>query len=253
MSDKNFDELLMELRDSYNQPPETPREEMWAAIQARLDEDGREKGTVPREAVSQGGVLREAASEGVAPEEAASEGVVSLENARRSRWARIPATVRWSMAAAALLVLGLGIGRMTAPGTTPRVAEGDFGAMSPDPQILRTASVEHLGRTESLLTLLRADARSGRVESTVGDWAKQLLSQTRLLMDAQPASDPVMEELLKDLELVLIQIVGVANTPPEDRARVRSELNLALEGLEEREVLPRIQAVVPAGPGRFGT
>ncbi|MGM0669594.1 MAG: hypothetical protein ACQET1_07735, partial [Gemmatimonadota bacterium] len=191
MNEKRFDELMMELRDSYNRPPDTPREEMWAAIQPRLGEDGRE------------------------------ERVVSLEKTRRSRWVRIPKTVRWSMAAAALLVLGLGIGRMTAPGAAPRPAlrlvEEGSGAVSTDPRILRTASVEHLQRTESLLTLVRAEARVGRVEPTMGNWARQLLSQTRLLMDAQPASDPVMEELLKDLELVLVQIVGVSDAPPEDR------------------------------------
>ena len=63
----------------------------------------------------------------------------------------------------------------------------------------------------------------------------------------------ITEELLEDLELVLIQIVVVANTPEGDQARIQSELNLALEGLETREVLPRIQAVIPAGPGFYGT
>lgn len=246
MSDQNFDELLMGLRDSYNQPPETPREEMWAAIQARLGEGGLESGDSGEGEDGWEDVGR--AEDGDVPGE-----VISLDTARRSRWARIPSAVRWSMAAAALLVLGLGIGRMTAPGTAPRVAEEDSGGFSQDAGILRTVAVEHLQRTESLLTLVRADARSGRVEPTVGNWAEQLLSQTRLLMDAQPASDPAMEELLKDLELVLVQIVGVANVPPEDQARFRSELNLALEGLETREVLSRIQAVVPAGPGYLGT
>ena len=235
MSDKNFDELLMGLRDSYNDPPDTPREEMWAEIQARLGEDGLE---------GEDGQKREGGRE---------EKIVSLEKARRSRWAGIPAAVRWSMAAAALLVLGLGIGRTTAPGTATRTEQEGSGEFSRNSGILRTAAVEHLQRTESLLTLVRADARAGGVEPTMGSWARQLLSQTRLLMDAQPASDPVMEELLRDLELVLVQIVGVANTPPEDQSRIRSELNLALEGLEEREVLPRIQAVVPAGPGYLGT
>ena len=243
MSDKNYDELLMELRDSYNQPPETPREEMWAAIQARLGEGGQG-------APGQG---ESGAGEGDQGQEGPEDSVVSLEEARLSRWGRIPQTLRWSMAAAALLVLGLGIGRMTAPGMAPRVAEEGSEIRSPDPQVLRAAAVQHLQRTESLLTLVRADARSGRVEPTVGNWARQLLSQTRLLMDAQPGSDPTMGELLEDLELVLVQIVGVANAPPEDRARVQSELNLALDGLEEREVLPRIQAVVPAGPGYLGT
>jgi hypothetical protein len=72
-------------------------------------------------------------------------------------------------------------------------------------------------------------------------------------MDAQGRADPLMSDLLEDLELILVQIVGVANAPAGDEGRVESELNLALEGLEEREVLTRIQAVVPAGPRFIGT
>jgi hypothetical protein len=62
-----------------------------------------------------------------------------------------------------------------------------------------------------------------------------------------------MAELLGDLELVLVQILGVANAPESDPARVRSELNLALSGLERSDVLPRIQAVIPARSGYHGT
>ena len=53
--------------------------------------------------------------------------------------------------------------------------------------------------------------------------------------------------------LLLGQVVGVADTPSHDEHRVRSELTLALEGLETREILPRIQAVTPAGPVLAGT
>jgi hypothetical protein len=223
MDDKKMEELLTGLRDEYNTPPETPREEMWTAIQARLG--------------------------------SRDESVVSLEAARRSRMARYRKPLGWAVAAAAVLVLGLGIGRMTAPGVTPegsptlQVASGSDGTS----RALQVASLEHLVQTESLLTLVRADARTGRVEPTMGTWAKGLLTQTRLLMDAQGGTDPVMKALLQDLELVLVQIVGVANASPEDVDRVRSELNLALDGLEESEVLPRIQAVIPAGPRFVGT
>jgi hypothetical protein len=72
-------------------------------------------------------------------------------------------------------------------------------------------------------------------------------------MDAQGSNDPVLEELLEDLELVLVQLVGITNGASGDPARFRSEMNLALQGLDENEVLPRIQAVVPAGPRRYGT
>lgn len=219
MHENPMDELLSGLRDEYNSPPETPREEMWSAIQARLASgNGKE---------------------------------VSLSEARRHRMARYRRPLGWAGAAAALLVLGLGIGRITAPAAGP----GETVAVQaePDPGVLRVAAVQHLARSESLLTLVRADARAGRLEPTVGPWARTLLSQTRLLMDAQGVSDPVMEELLEDLELVLVQIVGVTGAANGDPDVVRSELNLALGGLEEREVLPRIQAVIPAGARFVGT
>jgi hypothetical protein len=215
---ERMDELLTGLREGYNPPPQTPREEMWAIIQSRL-------GAAPGSAVH------------------------SMDEARRDRVRRLYRPLAWVTAAAALLVLGLGIGRMTAPegGPAPAVAAAR------DPDVLRTASLDHLVRTETLLTLVRADARAGRVEPSLSDWARGLLSQTRLLIDAQGDSDPAMRRLLEDLELVLVQIVGVANENDNDPARVRSELNLALDGIEERDILPRIQAVIPTSPRFVGT
>ncbi len=223
MRDKEMEEMLTELREEYNPPPETPRDEMWSIIQARLGSEGSQ--------------------------------VVSLETVRRSRVPPVRKTFGWAAAAAAVLVVGIGLGRFTAPVGSPATAPGPdrTATMAPSPDILRAAAVEHLVRTESLLTLVRADARAGRVEPSVGPWARGLLTQTRLLMDAEGGVDPVMSDLLEDLELVLIQIVGVANAPAGDEGRVESELNLALEGLREREVLTRIQAVVPAGPRFVGT
>jgi hypothetical protein len=234
MHDDEMNELVTGLRGDYNPPPETPREEMWAAIQPRL---GREVAPAAHDGGSDRNQVR------------------SLEEARRARTRRFLGPLGWATAAAALLVLGLGIGRMTAPGTGPAaevaVAKGEDAR--PSSGVLRAAAVEHLVRTESLLTLVRADARAGRVEPSVGSWARGLLSQTRMLMDAQEDTDPAMAQLLGDLELVLVQIVGATNSDGVDSARARSELNLALDGMEERDVLPRIQAVVPAGPRYVGT
>jgi len=215
---ERMDELLTGLREGYNPPPQTPREEMWAVIQSRL---------------------------GAAP----GFGVYSMDEARRGKANRLYRPLAWVTAAAALLVLGLGIGRMTAPEGGPASAV----AAAPNPEVLRTASLDHLVRTETLLTLVRADARAGRVERSLSDWARGLLSQTRLLIDAQGDSDPAMRRLLEDLELVLVQIVGVTNENENDPARVRSELNLALDGIEERDILPRIQAVIPTSPRFVGS
>jgi len=228
MRDDQMDELLTDLRDGYNAPPETPRDEMWSAIQARLGAPG---------AASRGGTGSVDAE------------VLSMAEARRARMRRIRKPLGWASAAAAILVLGLGIGRATAPGVGPETVV----AAAANPEVLRVAAVEHLIRTESLLTLVRADARAGRIEPAVASWARGLLAQTRLLLDAQGEADPVMADLLEDLELVLAQIVGAANADEGDQARVRSELNLALDGIEDHEVLPRIQAVIPAGPRFVGT
>jgi len=221
-----LEEIMTHLRDGYNPPPETPREEMWSVIQSRL-EPGRES-------------------------------VVSLETVRKQRSAGWRPVLGWSAAAAALVVLGMGIGRMTAPGPAhpPTTAEASgTGAETDGADLgpLRVASLEHLVRTESLLTLAQADVSSGQVQPQLGVWARRLLTQTRLLMDAQSGSDPVMEDLLQDLELVLVQLVNATDAGDDDPVRRKAELDLALDGLEESEVLPRIRAVVPTGPRYLGT
>jgi hypothetical protein len=71
-------------------------------------------------------------------------------------------------------------------------------------------------------------------------------------LDAQGGSDPLLRELLEDLELVLVQLVGASATEG-DSAKIQSEWNLALEGLEDTEVLSRIRAVLPTGARFMGT
>jgi len=226
MDDDRMDEGRLDpevtemLRGRYNAPPPTPREEMWGAIQA---------GLTPRDAP-----------------------VLSLDEARARRrppdgW-RVAA---WAGAAAAVLILGIGIGRMSAP--TPARVGPIAGTQATLAGVLHAAAMDHLGRTEALLTLVRADARDGRVDPAMQEWARGLLGQTRLLLDSSGADDPAMKDLLEDLELVLVQIVRVTEVKAGDPSLARSEMNLALQGLDERDILPRIQAVLPAGPGLAGT
>ena len=122
------------------------------------------------------------------------------------------------------------------------VTPGEANALSP-------VEREHFDRTESLLTMVRTDARAGRIDPATADWASGLLTQTRLLLDASDGRQQEMGDLLLDLELVLIQIVGVAETGAMDEARARTELELALRSLEEGEVLSRIQAALPMQAG----
>jgi hypothetical protein len=220
MNDEKNDPVWDQVRETYNVPPDTPRADMWSVISERIGEPGAERGVID---ISDRRIRL--------AEEAA------VRSSRASGWA---------VAAAAVLVLGIGIGRMTAPAgvtTGTLTASG----MVPADASIALAAREHLGRTESLLTMVRADARDGRVDPATAGWASELLTQTRLLIDAQRGDDPAVNDLLLDLELILIQIAGAAETGSIDEARARTELELTLRSLEEGEVLPRIQAVLPVG------
>lgn len=225
--------------DTYNVPAETPREEMWDVISARIDGLGP---AAPRDA--DGGVERGGDSNRAAD-------VHDLTAARRRSQARARASgpsvplsraAGWAVAAAAVLVLG--IGRMSAPGP---VATGLAPGSATARGGVSWAARDYLGRTESLLTMVQADARDGRVDPVVAEWAEDLLMQTRLLLDRPDSVEPDVRDLLMDLELVLVQVVGAAQAGPSSDARARTETELTLKSLSEGAVLPRIQAVLPDG------
>jgi hypothetical protein len=218
----------------YNTPPETPREEMWDAIVARIRAEGA---PVADDQVSLD----------------ISRDISRQESRARRRW---PAARGWA-AAAAVLAVGIALGRATAPAPTATTETadatgpvedapvGDTG-VRPTPTALDFAAFQHLGRSESLLTMVRADAREGRIDPAVAPWARNLLMETRLLLDARRGGDPTLDGLLAELELVLSQIVGVTETGG-DEGRMRTELDLTVGGMDQREVLTRIRAVIPPG------
>lgn len=221
MSDheRSLDEVLRELRSEYNAPPETPREEMWQVVRAGLP--GR----------------REA-------------DVVELSTRRSPATPGFRRMAGWAVAAAALVVLGVGIGRMSTPGvqeTEPSAVTAEAAPAPAASGALRAAARQHLEGTETLLTVVRSDARSGELDPRLRTMARGMLAQTRLFLDASEGGDREMRRLMEDLELVLAQIVSVT----EDGSRTRTELDLALRGLEDRELMTRIRTL--SGPGLAGT
>ncbi len=144
---------------------------------------------------------------------------------------------------AALLALGVGLGRLTAP--APTTPPQPTIAAVPAPQVsdvaYRLAATEHLSQSESFLTLFRASIRQGGNEQLASATARQLLATNRLLLDSRAASDGRTRLLLQDLELVLAQIAQLSGRPSAP------DLDLITEGLEDSGVMSRLRTAVPSG------
>jgi len=163
---------------------------------------------------------------------------------RRRRAVSASPWLRWGVGIAAVLVLGIGIGRWTArqPGgnAIPLATAGgnDQGMLA-----YRVAAAQYLPRTEALLTGFRSEARSGQPDAQFARQARDLLGTTRLMLDSPAAQDARLKGLLEDLELLLAQIAQLpANGNQED-------LQLINQALEQRGVLLRLRTANPAGPG----
>jgi len=280
MTEDKFESFLKKTAQDYNTPPaRVPRDEMWAAIQAK-------RSAGPR--VVYGG------------------GATYVVSQRRF------GTKVWLGAAAAAMLLvatGVGIGRWTAaPGGQPGVSPLPVNGQTPTgsdanpsavtgspsttagrqpaaasrqsnavatakPSVSRSSSpgvdrnpaavastglpagrssradqlaaVQHLSEAEALLTSFRTRSNTDQqMDAQLGKWARQLLSNTRLLLDSPIADDPQRRPLLEDLELVLVQIVQLSpGSTPQDR-------DLIEKTLQQDHVMTRLRTAIPAGAQR---
>jgi hypothetical protein len=192
--------------------------------------------------------LREAARSYHEPPEPPREAMWrAIQAERRLELARRPAARRWvpwAMAAAAMLALGVGIGRLSAPamrpaGTPPAQAAG--AAPRVNETAYRLATLEHLGQSEAFLTLFRTSVEDGGRQRLASATARQLLASNRLLLDSPAAQDRRTRLLLEDLELVLAEI---AQLSPQSSAGDRQ---LIREGMERGGVMSRLRTVVAGG------
>lgn len=112
------------------------------------------------------------------------------------------------------------------------------------------ATAKHLGRAETLLTSFRADViAADEAESPDGDrgtvvlaeWARDLLADTRLLLDLADDRPAGERALLEDLELVLAQI---ARLGPEAPA---FERDLVADEIDRDGTIARLRAAAPPG------
>ena len=223
MLDDRFDEQMRDSAREYNTPPVTPREEMWAAIQAKRAEGGQADWRA-------GGMQSEPRSPTILPSERPS--------ARPS--VRL---LRWPAGIAAVLALGIGLGRLSAPEPGPAAPVMVTSVTPPRARDVayRIATTEHLGQAEAFLTLFRASVRGGGNEQLASATARQLLATNRLLLDSPAASDARTRVLLHDLELVLAEIAQLSGRPSSP------DLDLITEGLERGGVMSRLRTAVPSG------
>lgn len=205
--------MVEAVRAEYHVPPAVPTDEIWNRIQAARRAETPSSGG----ATAAGSTFRPSDLPAV-----------------RLPW------LRYATGIAALLALGIGIGRMTssspeAPPSGPVATVAE----RPDPAYTIT-TVNHLSRVETFLTALRTDPAGG----TFAGQARDLLTSTRLLLDSKGAADPRIRALLEDLELILVQVTALGDPGS------REEMDLITDGLEQREVLPRLRTMIPSGTAR---
>ncbi|HUC39374.1 MAG TPA: hypothetical protein VMR92_00965, partial [Gemmatimonadales bacterium] len=169
-----------------------------------------------------------------------------IEAARRHKQVvEIRPWMRWALAAAAVLVLGIGIGRLSVK--TPEVAVVPHDAVKDSIDMLanqayQVAATQYLSRTETFLTAFRADANRSANTARLARQARDLLTTTQLMLDSPAARDPRLRSLLEDLELVLMQI-SLLNPLEDDHDR-----DLITQGMNQSNVLPKLRSAIPAGP-----
>ncbi len=82
------------------------------------------------------------------------------------------------------------------------------------------ASRQHLSRAEALVAVVAATPADAMMDSLTSKWARDVLSNTRLLLDSPAGDDPVRRQLLEDLESLLVQLVQRSGRAAEDRAMI---------------------------------
>ena len=223
----DFDERLRRLTADYNEPEPldaASRDALWARIEGERADSVR---TVRR--------------------------TRALSPRRRN-------ALQTGVAVAAVLLIGILIGRWSmsgAPGPegVPVVASEEgasSGEGSPDTGAPNAAqrlyARDYLLRTETLLTEFRTAAMmpSPEAGTPATPWARSLLTETRLLLDSPVAEEPELTRLLRDLELILAEIVQLTESADE---RERREIR---QSLEDRGVMLRLRNAVPAKAGTRG-
>ena len=281
MTEDNFEEFLKKAAQSYNAPPaRTPRDDMWSAIQAQraagprvvygggsltARAPARRFGSRIWMGAAAAAVLLLATGVGLGRWSARSNTEGAVANASPSKSGvrpNVPTGQPETAPGGTETIAGTqagGGGREPSPprelvrgggGRRPGALDGTAGMVAATaPSINSTAyqltAVRHLSEAEALLTSFRTRSTADQqMDAQLGSWARQLLSNTRLLLDSPVANDPQRRPLLEDLELVLVQIVQLSpGSTPQDREMIEKTL-------QQEHVMTRLRTAIPAGAQR---
>ena len=284
MNDHELDDQIRHLALSYNEPPVTPRDAMWSRIEGTREERtivaigsrrrlhwlrtgagiaavlavGIGIGRLSRAGVNAPASTLASLSQPVTADSGTRDSVnagrpngaesgapaASLASASPGTESTNPVRATREERLAALRDGRRGADRGLASYGVPRGVQGAVGDGS-DMSAYRLAVVEHMARTEVLLTSFLADSRTSATDArTAAQFAalsRDLLKTTRLLLATRTTEDAALTRLLEDLELVLMQISQYSS---EGR---RGDLDAINQSIDRRNVLPKLRSAIPAG------
>lgn len=250
MSDEKFEEFLQREAQAYNRPTgEVPRDAMWSAIaQARAARIAA--GATPLPVIALDGTsrrksrgLRYAPWIGMAATLLIGVGIgrfmltQDAVSANGSGSAVAVAPVNGTMEAPAESVDMTPAPRMVAAGNseapvTARPARittrsnPPGAARSPNEDLngvdmtatpYRVVSQRHLASAEALISVVTSGPRDVLMDSLTSRWAREMLGNTRLLLDSPAGEDPLRRRLLEDLETLLVQLVQRSGAAVDER------------------------------------
>jgi hypothetical protein len=282
MTEDKFEDFLKQAAPRYNLPPaHVPREEMWNAIQAeraagprvvygggaqmRESREGRRFGSKLWLGAAAAAALFLATGVGIgrwSASRSASSSIATVNSPKPGASvstedpapnAGIAGEIAPNGTPGTRSVASTGPGNRSSAGSQVEPREGNgtrVGLAGPSTNSGSTSAyqltaVSHLSEAEALLTSFRTRSNSDQqMDAQLGTWARQLLSNTRLLLDSPVANDPQRRPLLEDLELVLVQIVQLSpGSTVQDR-------DLIEKTLQNDHVLTRLRTAIPAGARR---
>jgi hypothetical protein len=103
------------------------------------------------------------------------------------------------------------------------------------------AASNFLGRTETMLTRFQNTHEPGApgTDADFAQWARILLTETRLLIDSPAAKDPEMHRLLGDLETLLAQLVLLSD------GRQSGQRSWIADSMDRSGILLRMRNKIP--------